>query len=101
MKRILREPKFNTDSVPDTEPDIKPKIKEEPTQETMDDQNSPNTLDIHIIKTTPLAQLTRKPKYIIFAVIIAKIKKALVLKKYTNPTTKVLVEYYKNLNIFL
>ena len=37
----------------------------------------------------------------IFAVIIANIKKALVLKKYTNPAIKVLVYYYKHLNIFL
>ena len=32
---------------------------------------------------------------------MANIKKALVLKKYTNPTIKVLVEYYKQLDIFL
>ena len=37
----------------------------------------------------------------IFAVIIADIKKALVLKKYTNPVIKVLICYYKHLNIFL
>ena len=37
----------------------------------------------------------------IFAVIIADIKKALVLKKHTNPAIKVLVYYYKYLNIFL
>ena len=37
----------------------------------------------------------------IFAVIIADIKKALVLKKYTNPAMKVLVYYYKHLNTFL
>ena len=36
----------------------------------------------------------------IFTVIIADIKKALVLKKYTNPAMKVLVCYYKHLNIF-
>ena len=36
----------------------------------------------------------------IFAIIIANIKKALVLKRYTNPTTKVLVCHYKHLNIF-
>ena len=36
----------------------------------------------------------------IFAVIIADIKKALILKKYTNPAIKVLVCYYKHLNIF-
>ena len=32
---------------------------------------------------------------------MADIEKALVLKKYTNPTIKVLVCYYKYLNIFL
>ena len=37
----------------------------------------------------------------IFAVTIADIKKALVLKKHTNPAIKVLVYYYKHLNIFL
>ena len=67
----------------------------------MDDLNKPNTLDIYIIRATLLVQLARKPKYIIFAVIIANIKKALALKKHTNPTIKVLVEYYKYLDIFL
>ena len=33
--------------------------------------------------------------------IIADINKALVLKKYINPATKVLVGYYKYLDIFL
>ena len=37
----------------------------------------------------------------IFAVIIADIKKALVLKKYTDFIIKVLVYYYKHLDIFL
>ena len=32
---------------------------------------------------------------------MANIKKALVLKKYINPTIKVLVEYYKYLDLFL
>ena len=32
---------------------------------------------------------------------MANIKKALVLKKHTNPAIKVLVYYYKHLNIFL
>ena len=36
----------------------------------------------------------------IFTVIIADIKKALVLKKHTNPVMKVLVCYYKHLNTF-
>jgi len=32
---------------------------------------------------------------------MANIKKALALKKYTNPITKVLVEYYYRLDVFL
>ena len=32
---------------------------------------------------------------------MADIKKALALKKHTNPTTKVLVEYYYRLDAFL
>ena len=32
---------------------------------------------------------------------MADIEKALVLKKYTNPATKVLVEHYKYLEVFL
>jgi hypothetical protein len=32
---------------------------------------------------------------------MADIKKALILKKHTNPTIKVLVEHYKHLDIFL
>ena len=67
----------------------------------MDDLNKPNTLDVYIIRATLLVRLAIKPKYTIFAVIMANIKKALALKKYTNPATKVLVEYYKYLDIFL
>jgi len=37
----------------------------------------------------------------IFAVTMANIKKALVLKKYTNPAIKVLVCHYKHLEVFL
>ena len=48
-----------------------------------------------------MVQLAKKPKYIIFTVIIADIKKTLILKKYTDPVIKVLVYYYKNLDIFL
>ena len=36
----------------------------------------------------------------IFIITIADIKKALVLKKRTNPATKVLVKYYKYPNAF-
>ena len=32
---------------------------------------------------------------------MANIKKALALKKYTNPAIKVLIEYYKYLDVFL
>ena len=48
-----------------------------------------------------LTQLTKKPKYIIFIIIIANIKKALVPKKYTDFAVKVLLEYYKHLITFL
>ena len=58
-------------------------------------------MDIRIIRATPLVRLAKKYKYTIFAVLMADIKKALVLKKYTNPTTKVLVEHYKYLEVFL
>ena len=37
----------------------------------------------------------------IFAIIMADIEKALVLKKHTNPAIKVLVCHYKHLDIFL
>ena len=67
----------------------------------MDDLNKLNTLDIYIIRATPLVRLTRKPKYTIFTVIMADIKKALTLKNYTNPAIKLLVEYYKYLDVFL
>ena len=67
----------------------------------MDDPNKLNMLNVCIIRATPLARLIRKPKYTIFAVIIANIKKALALKKHTDPAIKVLVEYYKYLNVFL
>jgi len=58
-------------------------------------------MDIYIIGATLLARLARKPKYTIFAVTIANIKKALALKKHTNPAIKVLVCYYKHLEVFL
>ena len=67
----------------------------------MDNLNKLNTLDICIIGATLLAWLARKPKYTIFAVTITNIKKALALKKHTNPAIKVLVEYYKYLDVFL
>ena len=54
-----------------------------------------------MIKAILLIQLTKKPKYTIFIIIMANIKKALVLKKYTNSAIKVLVYYYKYLNTFL
>ena len=54
-----------------------------------------------MIRATLLARLARKPKHTIFAIIIADIKEALVLKKHTNPATKVPVEYHNYLDIFL
>ena len=67
----------------------------------MDDLSKLNTLNICIIGATPLVWLVKKPKYTIFAIIIANIKKALALKKYTNLVTKVLVDHHKFLDIFL
>ena len=98
MKRILKEPEpeSNTDSIPDTEL----KAEQETTQETMDDLNELDTLDIRMIGATPLVRLAKKPKHTIFAITMADIKKALVLKKYTDPAIKVLVDYYKHLDIF-
>jgi len=60
-----------------------------------------NTLDIYIIGATLLAQLAKKPKHTIFAVIIADIKKALAPKKHTNPAIKVPVCHHNNLEVFL
>ena len=54
-----------------------------------------------MIGATLLIRLIIKPKYTIFIVIIANIKKALVLKRRTNPTIKVLIKYYKQLDVFL
>jgi hypothetical protein len=48
-----------------------------------------------------LVWLAKKPKYIIFTVIIANIKKALILKKYTDLAIKVLIKYRKYLKLFL
>jgi hypothetical protein len=67
----------------------------------MDNSNKLDTLDVCIIGATPLVRLAIKPEHIIFAVIVADIKKALALKKHTDPAIKVLVEYYKYLDIFL
>ena len=53
-----------------------------------------------MIGATLLVWLAKKPEYIIFTVIMADIEKALVLKKYTDPATKVLVDYYKYLDVF-
>jgi hypothetical protein len=98
MKRILEEPEpeSDTDSVPDTEPEP----EQETTQETMDDPNELDTLDVCIIGATPLVRLAMKPEHTIFAVTMADIKKALAPKKHTDPATKVLVEYHKYLDVF-
>jgi len=54
-----------------------------------------------MIRATPLTRLAKKPKYMIFAVTIADIKKALILKKHINPATKIPIDYHKDLDIFL
>jgi hypothetical protein len=54
-----------------------------------------------MIGATPLVQLVKKPKYIIFTVTIADINKALALKKHTDFAIKVLLKYYKHLIAFL
>src|ERR1700722_10018778 len=67
----------------------------------IDNLNKLNILDICIIRASLLARLARKPEYTIFAIIMANIKKALAPKKHTDPATKVLVEYYMYLDVFL
>jgi hypothetical protein len=44
--------------------------------------------------------LVKKPNHEIFSVTIANINKALATKTYTNPKTKVPVEYYNLLHVF-
>ena len=58
-------------------------------------------IDIYAIEAIPLTRLARNLGYEIFVVIIANIKKALALKKYINPYTKLPKEYYNYLNVFL
>ena len=67
----------------------------------MEDLSLFNTINICIIRATLLVQLIRKYRYKIFAITIANIKKASVLKQYTDFTIKVLIEYYKYLKLFL
>ena len=95
---MLKEPgpEPNTNS----EPNTKFEAKEEAIQETVNDQSLLNTLDIYIIRATPLVQLAKKPKHIIFTITITNIKKALVPKKHTNPTIKVPIDYHKYLEVF-
>ena len=52
MKKILEEPEpeSDTDFLPDTESEP----EQETTQETIDDLNEPDTLDIQMIGATPL-----------------------------------------------
>ena len=58
-------------------------------------------MDICMIGATPLAWLARKPEYMIFAITMTDIEKALVLKKHINFATKVPVKYHKYLDVFL
>jgi hypothetical protein len=44
--------------------------------------------------------LAKKPNYKIFLVTIANINKALATTTYTNPKTKVPIEYYNLLHVF-
>jgi hypothetical protein len=44
--------------------------------------------------------LAQKPNYKIFSATIANINKALATKTYTNPKTKVPIEYYNLLHVF-
>ena len=67
----------------------------------MDDLSKLDTLNIRIIGVTLLVWLTKKPEYTIFTVTMADIKKALAPKKHTDPAIKVLVDYYKHLDVFL
>jgi len=54
-----------------------------------------------MIGATLLAHLARKPKYTIFIITMADIKKALALKKHIDPAIKIPVDYHKDLDIFL
>jgi len=54
-----------------------------------------------MVKTTLLAHFANKAEYINFAVIMADIEKALALKKHIDFATKVPVNYYEDLDIFL
>ena len=53
-----------------------------------------------MIGATPLVRLAKKPKYMIFAVTMADIDKALVLKRHTDPVVKVPLEHHKHLIAF-
>ena len=57
-------------------------------------------LNIYCIRATLLVRLARKRGYEIFTISITNINKALAPKVYTNPATKVPVEYYDLLNVF-
>ena len=98
MKKILEEPEpeSDTDFLPDTESEP----EQETTQETIDDLNEPDTLDIQMIGATPLARLAKKPKHTIFAVTMADIDKALAPKRHTDPAAKVPLEHHKHLIAF-
>ena len=57
-------------------------------------------MDIYQIGSTPFIRLARKPGYKIFAASIADIEKTLAPKKHIDPTTKISVEYHRNLKTF-
>jgi hypothetical protein len=57
-------------------------------------------MDICHIRAALLMTLAQRLEHKIFAVTIANINKALATKTYTNPKTKVPVEYYNLLHVF-
>ena len=57
-------------------------------------------MDICQIGSAPFMYLVRKSGYEIFATLITNIEKTLTPKKRTDPATKILVKYYKNLKVF-
>jgi hypothetical protein len=57
-------------------------------------------IDIYYISLALFIMLARWPNYKIYVILIANINKALKPKVHTNPTTKVLADYYNLLYVF-
>lgn len=90
-------PKMNR-QLNESEP--KPEPKPEPESEPDPNVEPDAQLDICLLKAETLTQLARRPDHEIFAITIADIDKALAKKKYTDPATKVPVEYHSFLRNF-